>query len=100
MQYILFVLMNFLWNFLNVGNSRSKLSNSAGYVFTSSATVSIAYVMSVAFAANLLVEAHLAHDWMKFVAAVALYGLSGALGSLAGWRAARGWEQRHHIERS
>ena len=100
MQYLLFFLTNFLWNFLNVGNSRSKLSNSAVYLFTSSGAVSLAFACSLAFATNLMVEAHAAHDWTKFTIAVLLYGASGATGNLAGWHVSRGWEQRHHIERS
>jgi len=98
-QYILFVFSTFLWNFINVSGSRSKLSNSASYVFVASGAVSIAYVLSIALTANLLVEAHAAHRWDQFGIAVLLYGLSGASGNLAGWCWARGWETRHNVER-
>jgi len=96
-QYFLFVLSTFLWNMINVFGSRSKLSNSAIYLFISSGAVSVAYICSVGFGANLLVSAKAAHSWIQFAIAVLLYGFSGAWGNLAGWWWARAWEKKHNI---
>jgi hypothetical protein len=97
MNYLFFVLTTFLWNFINVSGSRSKLSNSGSYVFISSGAVSIAYVLSLGFGLNLLVAAREAHRWDQFLIAVILYGIAGAFGTWGGWKWSQRWEAKHNI---
>jgi hypothetical protein len=100
MTYLLFALWTAIFTALNSVNSRAKNTASRQYNFVSTALVSAAYLLSISFGANLLVQAHLSGRHDLFALAVAVYAFSSAAGSVCGQIYAIKFEKSHHIERS
>jgi hypothetical protein len=98
MGYFLWILLTVAWNAVNSCNSRAKNSSSKVYNFTSTLCVSALYVLSVAYAANLLIQAHASGRRDLFAGTVVVYAIASAVGSILGQAWALKFEKSHHIK--
>jgi len=98
MGYLLWVLLTVAWNAVNSINSRSKNSASCRYNFFSTLGVSSLYILSIAYVANLLIEAQRSGRVGLFLSTVVVYAISSAVGSVIGQTWALKFEKSHRIE--
>jgi hypothetical protein len=83
---------------INSANSRAKNTASRTYNAVSTALVSGAYIISIAFGMNLILQSYAHKDWRLFAAVVACYMASSSAGSVAGQAWAIKFERNHHIQ--
>jgi hypothetical protein len=91
--------VTFGWNALNSCNSRAKNSASKIYNAVTTLTTSTLYLISILFAANLLVESRASGNHLQLILAVVLYALASTAGSVLGQTFAIRFESNHHINK-
>jgi hypothetical protein len=97
--WVVWCAVTFGWNALNSCNSRAKNSASKIYNAVTTLTTSTLYLISILFAANLLVESRTSGNHWQLILAVVLYALASTAGSVAGQTFAIHFESNHHINK-
>jgi hypothetical protein len=97
--WVIWCAVTFGWNFVNSLNSRAKNSASKTYNAVTTFTTSSLYLVSVLFAANLVLESRNSGQHTQLILAVVLYALASTAGSVAGQQFAIKFEKVHHINK-
>lgn len=96
-QWAAWVVLTVAWNAINSANSRAKNSSSWRYNAVTTLLSSALYITSLLLVGDQLLAAKASGRLELVAAAVALYAVSSAAGSVAGQVAAMRWERRRSV---